>query len=94
MKEATNTCECIAKLMLIERILPYNRKQESYYFSKNIEEGTLCIVSNNVRDNGYYDANNWISNIEIETDYYPINYCPICGQKIEYKEVKTMKMIK
>ena len=25
--------------------------------------------------------------VDIDEDYYPIGFCPFCGQKIEYKEV-------
>ena len=94
MKKAINTCECLEKLILIGRLAPYIKKEESYYFSKPIDEGTLCLVTNSARDNGYYDADRWISNIEIESDYYPINYCPICGKEIEYKRELTLKMTK
>lgn len=92
MKIVSDTCLCIEKMKLVGKVAPFTKSGESYYFSKDIEEGTLCLVTNNVRDNGYYEKDTWISNIEVEKDYYPINYCPICGKEITYKKEDVKKM--
>ena len=94
MKEANELCECLSKLELIGTVAPYVKEAESYYFSKKIDDGTICLVFYSISDNGYYENDSWVSNFEIGKDYYPISYCPICGREITYKKEMIRKMEK
>lgn len=92
MVEVKEKCKCIEKLMNLGKIQyycpPYNTINYNY---EEVDEGTLCLVNNQVYDNGTYDDNfNWISYIDIVGDLIPIEYCPICGKKIEYKKIKGL----
>ena len=92
MLQDINNCDCLTKLKLIGKVVPYEPiifDDTLSYYADEVEEGTLCIANNRCEDNGYYDQDgNYISNIEITKDLYPINYCPVCGKKIEYRKVE------
>ena len=91
MKEAIDLCRCLQKMLILRKVTPYDNSKESL-FSDSVEEGTLCISNTTVSDNGYYEGINWIYNIEVEEELYPIYYCPICGKRIEYKKVQQLKL--
>lgn len=93
MKEANDLCSCLEKMRLNGRLVPYSKKLNfTVYNSSGLEEGTLCLINNIIRDNGYYEKYEWKSNFEMEIEAYPINYCPICGKEIEYKQMNIKKM--
>ena len=82
-----DNCKCMEMLLLINKVKPYTRNYDLSNYAREVEEGTLCFVSKKIEDNGYYDDINWIQNIEIKYELYPINNCPICGRQIKYKEL-------
>lgn len=92
MLEEENLCDCIKGLKHIGLISkyfpPYNTLADNY----TAEEGQLCIVNEVMEDYGYYDEYSWVSNIVCYKELYPINYCPVCGKKIEYK--KSNRLVK
>lgn len=93
--EVVNLCDCLQKLSLINKIKKYESVNLSNYISREVEEGELCLVFDRLVDIGNYDDNfNWNSFFVNEEELYPIEYCPICGKKIEYrKELKLEKNI-
>ena len=106
MKEIESTCQCLDKLMAIGMVERYFKPTDSYfpsikerdveifgeYVSEDIEEGQMCLVYRDIEDDGYYLDYTWISNIKIFKELHPIEFCPICGKKIEYK--KSMSLTK
>ena len=58
--------------------------EENYYLGE-ILDGHVVMKMDIVVDNGYYDeSSNYNTNFDIVSSYYPIEFCPICGKKIEY----------
>ncbi len=89
MKDAINNCKCINELMLIGNILPYKKGYNlSLYANQDVEEGTLCLANDVVEDT-YFNINK-----EVIKELYPIEYCPICGKKIEYRKEKVLRITK
>lgn len=92
MVEVKEKCNCISKLMNLGIVQyycpPYNVIDNNY---EEVDEGTLCLVQNEMNDNGTWNDNyEWISSIELINNLIPIEYCPICGKKIEYKKIKGL----
>ena len=92
MKDIKNTCECLKKLMTLYKVLPYVSGIDTINYNYDeVEDGTLCLVSKDVVDNGEWDENfTWISDFEYNYELIPIEYCPICGKKIKYNKVKSL----
>lgn len=92
--EAVNNCKCITKLMLIGKVKEYDNEIISNYASQDIEKGKLCLISELVEDMSDYDyeKNEWINNFFKYYELYPIDYCPICGKKIEYNKTHGLKL--
>ncbi len=88
MKVFYDSCKCLDKLIVLDKVRPFTHSFDTSNIFDDIEVGTLCLVNKTVEDNGQWEDNvGWISNIEVKDELYPINYCPICGRKIEYKEL-------
>ena len=85
MLEHKELCECMKNLMAIGHIKPYcppyNYMAEGF---EDVEEGQLCMANQIAEDLGHYNDYEWVSMIEMYDELYPINFCPICGKKIEY----------
>lgn len=91
--ELNNSCDCIQKLI----ILGYLKEYECQFNDESeLQSGQICIVTDKIVDNGGYDENGEYQTLyESTITYYPIEYCPICGKKIEYKknDVQTLKLV-
>ena len=92
MVKVEHQCECIDKLINLGMIqhycFPYNCISEEY---EDVPEGTLCLVKTQYIDNGDWDDNfMWISDFQIYNELIPIEYCPICGKKIEYRKINYL----
>ena len=92
MKKAIDLCKCLEKMIIIGKVMPFSEKGFLSYYSDEVEEGTLCLAINQVSDNGYYEGYDYISNFEVETELFPINYCPVCGKQIKYEQVKKLEL--
>ena len=88
MVKAVNNCECLERLLLIGQLKPYNEYSEaSNYYNDDVEKGTLCLIQTKVT---YWATDVSMNDMNVEDYLYPINYCPICGKKIEYKKIKSL----
>ena len=93
MKESIENCKCIEKLMIIGKVEPYSGYTElSNYAPEDVELGTLCFAQDVVRDDGEWDGYQWVANITINRELFPINYCPIYGKEIKYQKIKELKL--
>lgn len=84
--ELVNSCDCLNKLLIIGYLREYDSEEESSnYYLGEILDGHVVMKMDIVVDNGYYDElSNYNTNFDIVSSYYPIEFCPICGKKIEY----------
>ena len=84
-------CPCIISLMkdgkVSEYCPPYNEVAPQF---NDVEEGQLCLAYDIVVDDGGYEDFMWLSDIRVYRELYPIEYCPVCGQKIEYKHINGL----
>ena len=83
MLEVKDECECLKALRTYYLVDSYNPEYDKikitcYGPQKPVEEGTLCLV-----EHIQHDFARW-------EEYIPIEYCPICGKKIEYKKVEQL----
>lgn len=86
MKEPINNCKCMNELILIGKVLPYTKDYDlSLYSNQEVEEGSLCLV-NDIIDDTYTNE------IITKKELYSIDYCPICGKKIEYRKLNDFKL--
>ena len=85
MKAYFDNCKCLERLILIGKVRPFTHNYDLSNYAEEVEVGTLCWVNQKIEDNGDYENYTWVSNIEINDELYPINYCPICGKEIKYK---------
>ena len=91
MKEAIYDCNCLSKLSIIGDVGPYRKDSRlSYYAEQDVEEGTICLVSDVIEDHGWCEGFEWKPYLVVEKEYYPIKYCPICGKEIKYKKEKKL----
>ena len=95
--EIINTCDCLNKLLIIGYLREFESDEEySNYYLGNILDGHIVMKMDIVVDNGWYDDyGNYNTNFEITSSYYPIEFCPICGKKIEYLKTcdKSLKVV-
>lgn len=89
--KVTDNCNCLEKLMIIGRVRSFENKDVLSSYAKEVEEGQLCVVFNNISENGDFDEDgNYISFFNTSEELYPIEYCPMCGKRIKYERVKTL----
>ena len=93
MKQVKCTCECLEKLIELGKVTYYCPPYNVLADNVEAEEGQLCLVTQVAEDNGCYDDYNWISNLHIYNELYPIEYCPICGKEIEYIKFNQLTKI-
>ena len=81
-----NQCDCLNKLIILGFLREYDSEEKSSnYYLGEIIDGRIVMKIDIVVDNGYYDENgNYNTYFDIISSYYPIDFCPICGKKIEY----------
>ncbi len=88
MVKTVNNCMCLEKLMIMGQIQPFGTYSEaSTFYNEHIDEGTLCLVQSKAT---YWATDVSMNDITIDDYLYPIEYCPICGKKIEYKKIKSL----
>lgn len=89
--EVVNKCDCLSLLLNSGYLSEFDVMEDSSnYYLGEIFNGQISMKMDIVVDNGWYDDyGNYISKFDIISSYYPIEYCPICGKKIEYD--KTYK---
>ena len=95
--EMINSCECIEKILILGFIREYDENESiSNFYDKEIINGQLCMKMDIIVDNGEYDENGiYNTDFQITSSFYPIEYCPICGKKIEYIKTKenSLKLV-
>jgi len=87
---AYKNCDCIDKLIKLGIVKPYNSKSDYLPLEYNAKEGQLCLINSVVEDYGYYDDYTWINDIKVYQELIPIDYCPVCGKKLEYKMISGL----
>ena len=88
MVKAVNNCNCVEKLLAFGQLQAFNTHSEiSNYYNKDIEEGTLCLVQTKAT---YWATDVSMNDVTVEDYLYPIDFCPVCGKKIEYERIKNL----
>ena len=92
MIKLNNACECIQLLMRDGRVSeycpPYNTLAPGF---DDVPEGQVCLSNDVYEDNGCYDFNDdWEYDINHYVELYPIEYCPLCGKKLEYTRINSL----
>ncbi len=88
MVKAVNNCYCLEKLQAFGQIQPFSECSEaSNYYKDTIENGTLCLVQTKAT---YWATDVSMNDISVDDYLYPIDFCPICGKKIEYQKIKNL----
>ena len=83
-----NLCNCMAKLIIIDFVHEYKDGFILSNFASEVTEGQLCLVSDEIVDEGEFDQDgNYQTNFQVKKVLYPIEFCPCCGKRIEYKPV-------
>ena len=86
--KCANLCGCMSKMMLIDLVREYREGFMLSNFASDVYEGQLCIVNDEIVDEGDYDQDgNYQTNFQVKKTLYPIKYCPCCGKRIEYKPI-------
>ena len=83
-----NLCKCMTKFLIIDFVREYKEGFILSNFASDVTEGQLCLVNDEIVDEGDYDLDgNYQVNFQVKKTLYPIEYCPCCGKRIEYKPV-------
>ena len=83
-----NLCTCMTKLIIIDFVREYKEGFILSNFASDVTEGQLCLVNDEILDEGDYDLDgNYQVNFQVKKVLYPIEFCPCCGKRIEYKPV-------
>ncbi len=81
-----NLCKCMTKFLIIDFVREYKEGFILSNFASDVTEGQLCLVNDEIVDEGDYDLDgNYQVNFQVKKTLYPIEYCPCCGKRIEYK---------
>lgn len=95
--EVINQCDCLCKLLCSGYLREYDiEENSSNYYLGEIIEGQIVMKMDIVVDNGWYDDfGNYHSSLDIVSSYYPIEYCPLCGKRIEYNKTleNSLKLV-
>ena len=83
-----NLCNCMTKFLIIDFVREYKEGFILSNFASDVTEGQLCLVNDEIVDEGDYDLDgNYQVNFQVKKTLYPIEYCPSCGKRIEYKPI-------
>ena len=83
-----NLCNCMTKFLIIDFVREYREGFILSNFASDVTEGQLCLVNDEIVDEGDYDLDgNYQVNFQVKKTLYPIEYCPCCGKRIEYKPI-------
>ncbi len=86
--KCANLCSCMSKLILIDFVREFREGFTLSNFADEVHEGQLCLVNDEVIDEGTYDQDgNYQTNFQVKKTLYPIEYCPCCGKRLEYKSI-------
>lgn len=86
--KSVNLCNCMYKLLVIDFVREYREGFNLSNFADEVMEGQLCLVNDEIIDEGDFDQDGiYQTNFQVKKVLYPIEYCPCCGKKIEYKPV-------
>lgn len=91
----SNHCDCILKMSITGQVDEYKDSydNELSVYSDSVFYGQICIVNEIVRTEINYDDEDGIKeDFRIMRVLFPIEYCPICGKKLEYKIIKELKL--
>lgn len=95
--EVINQCDCLSMLLGSGYLREYDKEENSSnYYLGEIIDGQIVMKMDIVVDNGSYDEfGNYYANFDIVSSYYPIEYCPICGKRIEYNKTleNSLKLV-
>lgn len=84
----TNLCSCMSKLLVIDFVREYREGFILSNFADGVHEGQLCLVNDEIVDEGDFDQDGLYQiNFQVKKTLYPIEYCPCCGKRIEYKPI-------
>lgn len=90
----TNLCSCMSKLLVIDFVREYREGFILSNFADEVHEGQLCLVNDEIVDEGDFDQDGlYQTNFQVKKTLYPIEYCPCCGKKIEYKKIDKPHML-
>lgn len=95
--EIINPCQCILKMSINGQVEEYknNYSNELSVYSDSVFYGQICMTSDIVRSEITYDDEDGMKeDFIINRVLFPIEYCPVCGKKIEYKVIKELKLTK
>lgn len=86
--EVINQCDCLNMLLSSGYLREYDKEENSSnYYLGEIIDGQIVMKMDIVVDNGWYDEfGNYHANFDIVSSYYPIDFCPLCGKRIEYSK--------
>lgn len=86
--EIVNVCDCANKLLILGFLNNYELADKNLkYPLEDVSDGQICIKKDIIVDNGWYDENGiYNTYYDIYSAYYPIEFCPICGKKFEYRK--------
>ena len=83
-----NLCNSMIKLIIVDFVHEYKDGFILSNFASEVIEGQLCLVSDEIVDEGEFDQDgNYQTNFQVKKVLYPIEFCPCCGKRIEYKPV-------
>lgn len=86
--KCANLCSCMSKLLLVDFIREYREGFMLSNFASDVHEGQLCLVNDEIVDEGGYDQDGvYQTDFKVKKTLYPIEYCPCCGKRIEYKPI-------
>lgn len=95
--EVINSCDCLNRMIIIGYLKEYEKGDNtSNYYLEEIKEGQICMKRDITVDNGEYNEDGeYIPMYDITSSYYPVDFCPICGKKIEYIKIKqeSLKLV-
>lgn len=95
--EIVNQCDCLSMLLNSGYLRQFCKEEDySNYYIGEILDGQITMKMDIVVDNGWYDEfGNYISKLDITSSHYPIEFCPICGKKIEYDKTyeNSLKLV-
>ena len=92
--KCVNLCSCMLKLSFVDFVREYRNGFILSNYADDVKEGQMCLVNDEIIDEGEYDQDGiYQTNFKVKKTLYPIEYCPCCGKKIEYKVLDKPHML-